>query len=210
MVDVRECDDASALSYGTDYPFAEFDYAPAATVFSAENSLHVSTGSSLVMYRSQPPGYAMFDTIPDLAWMSLIPYRLRIGDTQTEWPGSVDSPIAMVDTGGGPVFLSDPNGYVFNDQWPDPVTCPTWTSTSAHCQCVSDDLSIELGDTTHSTAYTIDTKSLPASVQGLTLVMCEVNEYMRGKQGMNIGGISALFNYILVDYAAGRVGLKRK
>jgi hypothetical protein len=28
--------------------------------------------------------------------------------------------------------------------------------------------------------------------------------------GMNIGGLSALFNYILVDYAGGRVGFKPK
>ena len=28
--------------------------------------------------------------------------------------GNVASPIAMIDTGGGPVFLSDPNGYVYD------------------------------------------------------------------------------------------------
>jgi hypothetical protein len=39
--------------------------------------------------------------------------------------------------------------------------------------------------------------------------MCEQCEYMRGYDGMNIGGISALFNYILVD-ASAKVGLKAK
>jgi hypothetical protein len=33
---------------------------------------------------------------------------------------------------------------------------------------------------------------------------------MRGYDGMNIGGTSALFNYILVDYASAKVGLKAK
>jgi len=45
---------------------------------------------------------------------------------------------------------------------------------------------------------------------GLTLVMCKVNDYMMGKQGMNIGGLSALFNTILIDYGHAKVGLKPK
>ena len=200
----------SPLSYNSSYPYAEFNYAPAATMFAADASLTVSTGSSLVMYQAQPGGYSMFGIIPNLEWMSLIPMSLAIGGAQTQWPGDVASPIAMVDTGGGPVFLSDPNGYVYSGSWPGGVTCPTWTSGSDSCQCISDDITIELGDATSSTSYTIDTSTLPPSVQGLTLVMCKVNEYMRGRQGMNIGGISALFNYILVDYAGARVGLKPK
>jgi hypothetical protein len=47
-------------------------------------------------------------------------------------------------------------------------------------------------------------------VQGLTLVMCKLNSFMMGKQGMNTGGISALVNYILVDYQQSQVGLKPK
>jgi hypothetical protein len=33
---------------------------------------------------------------------------------------------------------------------------------------------------------------------------------MRGCDGMNIGGISALFDYVLVDYGSAKVGLKAK
>ena len=50
----------------------------------------------------------MMEIIPGVEWMSLIPKSLTIGSTQTAWPGDVTAPIAMVDTGGGPVFLSDP------------------------------------------------------------------------------------------------------
>jgi hypothetical protein len=41
-------------------------------------------------------------------------------------------------------------------------------------------------------------------------VMCEKCYYMMDNDGMNVGGISALFNDIVVDYAAGKVGLKPK
>jgi hypothetical protein len=58
--------------------------------------------------------------------------------------------------------------------------------------------------------YKIHTRDLPPTVQGLTLVMCKVNQFMMDQQGMNTGGISALFNYLLVDYANARVGLKPK
>ena len=144
--------------------------------------------------------------------MSLIPKSLTIGTVATQWPGAVTSPIAMVDTGGGPVFLSDPNGYVYNASWPLPATCPMWTSTSESCVCVSDDVTLELvaSDQSTSIKYTIHTSDLPPSVQGLTMVMCKVNRYMMGQQGMNIGGISALFNSILIDYANAKVGLKPK
>jgi len=33
---------------------------------------------------------------------------------------------------------------------------------------------------------------------------------MMGQQGMNVGGISALANAILIDYAQGKVGFKKK
>jgi len=51
---------------------------------------------------------------------------------------------------------------------------------------------------------------MPASVQGLTLVMCHESQFMRGNNGINIGGLSALFNYILIDYSLGKVGFKPK
>jgi hypothetical protein len=49
---------------------------------------------------------------------------------------------------------------------------------------------------------------MPASVAGLTLVMCEDNHYMMGQNGMNIGGISFLFVTVLIDYMNKRVCLK--
>lgn len=200
------------LSYNTAYPYAEFRYAPAASMFSDSGALTVDTGSSLIVYSSEPAGYTMLDTIKNLQWMSLVPQALTIGSTLTQWPGTVSSPIAMVDTGGGPTFLSDPNGYVYNSQWPNPVTCPSWTSTSTDCTCSSSKFSLTLNNPEKSLSYTytVDTASLPKSVQGLTLVMCKCNAYMMGQQGMNIGGISALFNYILIDYSGSRVGLKLK
>jgi hypothetical protein len=116
----------------------------------------------------------------------------------------------MVDTGGGPMFLTDPNGYVYGVKWPDAVACPTWTSNSQSCNCISDALRITLDDGAASYGYTIDPSQLPPSAQGLTAVMCKVNEFMRGQQGMNIGGISALFNHILVDYSGSRVGFRKR
>lgn len=116
----------------------------------------------------------------------------------------------MIDTGGGPVFLSDPNGYVYSTKWPDPEADPDWTSDSVSCQSTSDAIAIELGDHNGSISYNINTHNLPPTVRGLTLVMCKLNSYMMGQQGMNIGGISALANYILVDYKDRQVGLKPK
>jgi hypothetical protein len=122
----------------------------------------------------------------------------------------LSSPIAMIDTGGGPIFLSDPNGYLINTNWPEPVPSPPWTAGSLSCESTEDDISIELSDEQGSFKYNIDAASLPAPAQGLTLVMCRICEYMMGNQGMNIGGLSALFNFILIDYAAAKVGLKPK
>jgi hypothetical protein len=152
----------------------------------------------------------MFDIIPDLGWMALTAKALKIGDTTTPWPGAVSSPIAMIDTGGGPVFLSDPNGYIYGNHWPNPVPNPCWTSHSIDCQSTRGGIAIELGDSSSSYSYKIDNSVLPPAVQGLTLVICKMNSYMMDQQGMNIGGISALVNYILVDYKNCRVGLKAK
>ena len=51
---------------------------------------------------------------------------------------------------------------------------------------------------------------MPLPVQGLTAVMCKTNAFMMKQQGMNIGGISALFNRVLIDYEGTQVGLAPK
>jgi hypothetical protein len=200
----------SPLSYNTTYPYAEFNYAPAATVMAIGKQPNTVGGSSLTLYQTMPPGYESFDIIKDCAWMSLIPRALTIGTTKTAWPGDYPSPIAMVDTGGGPVFLSDPEGYIYSASWPEKVPSPPWTSSSDCCQSVKDDLFIVLGDRNGSFSYRVDATNEPPSVQGLTLVMCKDCSYMMGNQGMNIGGLSALFNFIVIDYSLARVGLKSK
>jgi hypothetical protein len=202
----------SPLSFDATYPYAEFNYAAANQIFAVGTQPNIAQGSSLTLYRAMPQGYQTFDIIKNLMWMSLIPRSLSVGGIETAWPGTVASPpIAMVDTGGGPVFLSDPNGYLYKANWPDPVPPPWWTSPgSVSCESTKDDIAIGLGDDRNSFSYRIDTSALPASVQGLTLVMCEMCEYMMGNQGMNIGGISALFNKILIDYVSGKVGFKAK
>jgi len=116
----------------------------------------------------------------------------------------------MVDTGGGPVFLSDPNQYVCTSTWPNPVSNPAWASSSDTRESTSNAITVSLGDGAGAFTYTIDPSQFPLPTRGLTLVMCKRNEYMRGQQGMNIGGISALVNQILIDYAQARVGLKLK
>lgn len=198
----------SPLSYGTYYPYVEVVFEPATTLLSNTADVLVSGGSMLTLYTDAPSGYTLLATIPDLEWMSVVPASLAIGGTPTGWPGNA-SPIAMIDTGGGPVFLSDPNGYVYPKTWPDTVACPGWASTSLNCNCISDALQISLNAASGggSYSYTIDTSILPPSVQNLTAVMCEVNTFMRNHQGMNVGGITALFNRILIDYAGAQVGL---
>jgi hypothetical protein len=202
------------LTYNASFPYAEFNYAPAATIMAAASQPKVVGGSSLTLFQNMPPGYQVFNILRNQPWMSLIPRSLAIGNTNTAWPGSLSSPIALIDTGGGPVFLSDPNGYVYSATWPEGVSNPPWTSDnppqSISCQSVEDDLGVVIGDENNSFSYRIDTTNMPSSVQGLTLVMCEDCGYMFGRQGMNIGGLSALFNYIVIDYASGKVGLKSK
>jgi hypothetical protein len=202
----------SPLSYNISYPYAEFDYAPAATMLSNTEEVLVNDESMLVLRSTAPPGFTMLDIIKNLEWMSVVPASLAIGGTKTGWPGNVASPIAMIDTGGGPVFLSDPNGYVYDKKWPDPVTCPAWTSKSDSCNCISERLQVGLKASggTASYGYTIDTSALPPSVRGLTAVMCKMNTFMMDQQGMNVGGITALFNRILIDYAGTCVGLAPK
>ena len=53
---------------------------------------------------------------------------------------------------------------------------------------------------------TIQTSSLPPAAQGLTGVLCKVCWYMMGQQGMNLGGISVLFNNLLIVYNDCKIG----
>ena len=96
------------LSYNSSYPYAEFNFAPSATIYGPANAPKTASGSYLNVHNTEPSGYQMFAIIPNLAWMSLTAKALSIGATSTLWPGTVPSPIAMIDTGGGPVFLVIP------------------------------------------------------------------------------------------------------
>jgi hypothetical protein len=198
------------LAYNGLFPFAEFSYAAASNVLRSATVPTVAHDSELILTQSLPSGYSLFDVLPNLEWMAIIPKSLRVGNTATSWPGNVPSPIAVVDTGGGPVFLSDPNGYVYATTWPHSATCPAWASTSDQPNCVSDDLMIELtgSDLASTYMYTIRTGDLPPSAQGLTGVLCKMCWYMMGRQGMNIGGISVLFNNVLIDYQNCKVGFR--
>jgi hypothetical protein len=199
------------LSYNPSYPYAEFNYAPATAVMTAANEPKIAQDSSLTVLQAIPFGYHFFDILRDRPWMSLTPRSLRIGATTTTWPGNVSSPIAMVDTGGGPVFLSDPNKCVCTTDWPEEVQSPSWTAEgSVSCQSIRDNLTIEIGDEHKSISYHIDTSNMPDSVRGLTLVMCEKCSFMMDNPGMNIGGLSALFLDILIDYSSGCIGFKSK
>jgi hypothetical protein len=201
----------SPLSYDKTFPYAEFRYAPAAQMLSVAATPDVNQSSQLTLTKTMPSGYRTFDIKRDCQWMSLTPKSLKIGNQLTGWPGQRDS-IAMIDTGGGPVFLSDPDNFIFSRTWPDATGNPAWAGPpdSVSCQSTFDQITIEVGDDHASYSYTIDTSHLPAPVQGLTLVMCEKCYYMMENDGMNVGGISALFNDIVVDYKAGKIGLRPK
>jgi hypothetical protein len=194
----------------TAYPYVEFDYAAMGQMQLGSATATASAGSAIRIYATPPADYQMFDIVSGCPWMSLTPKSLSIGGVMTQWPGSnVPSPIAMIDTGGGPVFLSDPNGYLYPKSWPSPVSTPCWASSSTDCQSTQAVLGIALGDAKGSYSYVIDNSTLPVSAQGLTLVMCEDNAYMMKMPGMNIGGISALVNSILIDFKNNKVGFKK-
>ena len=204
----------SPLSYSSDYGVAEFDYVPLAENIADGATPNVAEGSWLTLYRTVPPHYCMFGIVKDLPWMSLRPKSLSIGNTVTEWPGVLKKkPIAMIDTGGGPVFLSDTNDKVWGCDWPGTtaVPLPDWTPGSVCCQSIDGDLTVVLEDDAGNPySYRIETARLPAPARGLTLVMCRTCNKMQDEEGMNIGGLSALFNYIVIDYAAAKVGFKAK
>lgn len=195
----------SPLSYGT-YSFVEFIYGPAAAM-SFDGGPVVTDGSFLVLNSYMPSGYRMMEIIPNAMWMAVVPTSLTINGTSTSWPGSDPGPIAQIDTGGGPVLVSDPNGHVNLNPWPDRVTCPPWTSGSyPNCNCTSAPLQLGFTgyDNVGTYSYSIDASALPVPAQGLTAVV-----YNPGQQPdtMNIGGLSLLFNRLLVEYAGNRIGL---
>jgi len=194
----------------TDYPFVEFDYAPMDKMQLASTRAAASDESMIRIYNAAPDGYQMFDIIRDLEWMALRPKSLTIANIPTQWPGNVTTPIAMIDTGGGPVYLSDPNGYLYQRSWPSPVANPDWASSSTLCESTQALLEIAIGDLDASYSYTIDNSTFPQSTQGLTLVICENNAYMMGQQGMNIGVISDLIKSILIDFKNNQVGFKKR
>jgi hypothetical protein len=199
------------LSYLPQLPFVQVNILPAQGALDPAGGPSVTEDSTLTLFGQLPQDYQMFSTVPNSPWMSLVPKSLSIGGVTTTWPGNLPSPIAMIDTGGGPVFLSDPNDAVYTKAWPDMVGSPDWTKPgSLPCESTAASVEIELGDATNSYTYTIDESSLPASVQGLTLVMCKQCEYMFQWNGMNVGGISMLVNDVLIDYQSGRLGLRPK
>lgn len=199
------------LSYNTEYPIAEFNYEAAENMINSNGELTVATGSVLTLYKELPEGYSMFNIIKNFSWMSLVPTYLWIDGIPTGWPNNPHA-VAFVDTGGGPMFLSDPQGLIYPYPLPETVACPTWSGGSSCCNCTGSKITLQLMDPDNPTFwnYTVDTTKMPSSVQGLTLVACQNNTYMMGQVGMNIGGISALVMYILIDYSSQRVGFKHK
>jgi hypothetical protein len=212
-------DAQSPLALSADYPYAEFNYVPAVQMFAPGVEPFIVGNSFLTLHRDIPDGYQnqMFHIIKEQLWMSLRPKTLAIAGRETSWPGKrAATSIAMIDTGGGPVFLSDPEKYLWADDWPTPTTLPPWIGGSVCCQAISDDLAITLSDEKNCEfTFRVEPRKLPPLAQGLTLVMCKTCSYMEEhngvpQDGMNIGGLSALFNYILIDYALARVGFKPK
>ncbi|PWJ86046.1 hypothetical protein C8D77_12539 [Mesorhizobium loti] len=198
------------LSYATGYTCVEFDYEASANVLAGNAAPKIATGSYLTLYKTAPGGFLMMSVVAGIEWMALVAKSLSIGAERTSWPDPAPLPIAIIDTGGGPVFLTDPTNRVSNSQWPDPVQNPEWTIGSTNCHSIDDRISITLGDDASEFNYEIAPASLPVSARGLTLVMCTDNYYMMGNNGMNIGGLSALETRILIDYAGARVGLQAK
>jgi hypothetical protein len=196
----------SPLSYDPTFPVAEIQFAPVRTILAPSAMPTINTTSILTLYRGEPPGFRTFLIMPNVAWMALAPRSLTIGAVRTNWPGP-NPALAMIDCGGGPAYLSDPNGFLYPNVWPQQVPLPQWAQTgSVQCQAVRDDLQIEVGDPGGSIVLNIIEGALPPAAQNLTLVVCRDCQYMMHQYGMNIGGISALFNRVLIDFAAKRVG----
>lgn len=199
---------ACPFAYNTAYSFVEFIYGPAAAM-SFDGGPLVTDGSYLVLNSYMPSGYSMMEIIQDGNWMSVVPTSLAIDGTATGWPGGPGAR-ALIDTGGGPVLINDPNGLVYPKSWPNKVTCPCWTSGSQNCNCVDGGLRVGLAGvgSVGSYAYSIDPARLPSPATGLTAVMCEsMSEMPPNQVSMNAGGLSMLFNRLLVEYTGSRIGL---
>jgi hypothetical protein len=196
------------------YRYIELDYMPDPTAIESSDDPKIADSSWMNIQNTPPTGYERMYQITrgtDALWMSLQVRSLTIGAEKTKWPGPKPYPMAMIDTGGGPVLLSDLDGSISTTIWPKPAPMPDWiTSTSIACQAIYDPLTIELGDGNNWFSYRIDTSKLPKSVQGLTMVLCKDCSYLQGYKGINIGGISALFNYTLIDNKLGQVGFKSR
>lgn len=200
------------FAYDQRYPYLEIDLAPA--ISSSSPSLFrakIDRLSEIRLHRTPPAGFQMFSIVKDSVWMALRPYSVSVGKWRTGWPQQPSEAIAMMDTGGGPIFLSDPTGLLKSPMWRENGKQPTWSlKDSTDCRFTADPVTIEVGDETSRFTYTVDTDHLPDSVKGFTLLRCERCQYMRDQKGMNIGGLSGLFVKILVDFAGKRIGLKRK
>ena len=197
---------ACPFAYNKAYSFVEFIYGPAAAMSFGGGPL-VTDGSFLVLNSYMPSGYTMLEIIPNALWMAVVPTSLTINGTLTKWPGSDPSPLAQIDTGGGPVLVRDPNGLVNLDPWPDRVNCPPWTSGDyPNCNCTSAPLQLGFAGygNVGAYSYSINASALPVPAQGLTAVVYNPGP---GSDTMNIGGLSMLFNRLLVEYAGSRIGL---
>jgi hypothetical protein len=147
--------------------------------------------------------------------MALKPLSLSIGGAATGWPSGLDAPIAMIDTGGTQPYLSDPDGKTSAAMSGSTGgALPGWVNNteapSTMCSATSSVIGVELGDGTNSYAYTIDLAALPETDRATSLVVCTKCGFMRNQSGMNIGGLSTLFNSLMIDVADKRVGLMKK
>lgn len=198
----------SPLTYCMPPPVVEFDFV-AESLHSADGSVQTDYASRMYLHADMPPGFRTFDILRGSRWMTIGVKALSIAGQTTSWP-SDPAAVAMIDTGGTCVFLSDPGEFLCQGAYPDPARNPDWTSKSKCCETVACALSITLGGAASTYSYTIDPASLPESARERTLVMCRENEYMRGLPGLNTGGISLLVNRLAIDYAGMQVGWQAK
>ena len=209
------------MTYSTGYNFVEIDLANAPV--GIQEATSTSEASRMRLHRDQPSGYVMLQIVShngvyksnNLPWMALTPVSLSIGGVATSWPTAADSPIAMIDTGGTQPYLSDPNGSTTAAMSSSVVgSVPDWVrdagAPSTSCNATSSVVGIELGDGTNSYKYVLDLAALPVGERATSLVVCSNCGYMFGQSGMNIGGLSMLFNSLLIDISSKKIGLMKK
>lgn len=201
----------SPIAYDPNFCCGIVDFADPAEMLSQDNTLVANKASVFTLCKSIPGEFNVFEILPSVGWMSLRPKSLSIAGTATGWPGTLEAPIAMIDTGGGPAFLSDPNSVLITKEWPNEVDFnPQGWKPSDTCVSVQDAITIEIGNGNSSYSFSIDPAQIPALADTPTLMMCKRHAYMMGVNGMNLGGVSALFNYIGIDYERARVGFASK